>query len=253
MTQVRDTWQSQLRDELVFWDRYLSTRGHKWPDEFAQRVDPQARLAEEEIVSRITRRQQTVRILDVGSGPMTILGKQLPDRLVEITAVDPLATDYNKLLDRNGIVPPVRTQWCEGECLAKKFKPNSFDFAYSRNALDHAHDPLDVISQMVSVVRGGGWVILRHRPNEAEAAKYKGLHQWNFELRDERYFWIRGHTRSDDVATALRPVARVSAGMSGPWLICAIHKRGPRERRLRRLLGLDRGHLAAPVAGVATG
>ena len=238
MTQVRDTWRSELREELVFWDRYLSTRGHKWPEEFVERTDPNGPLTEDEIVSRIKRSRKTVRILDVGAGPLTILGKRLPGVSVEITAVDPLARDYNKLLDRYGIVPPLRTQWCEGEELGRTFPAGSFDFAYARNALDHAHDPLTVIAQMVTVVREGGWVILRHRPNEAEAAKYKGLHQWNFELRHGKRFWIRGKTVSQDVGASLNAVAAVRATMDGIWLVCAIRKRAHWERRLRTALGL---------------
>jgi len=238
MTQVRDTWQSQLRAELVFWDRYLRTRGDKWPDEFAERVDPEAPLTERAITSRIRRGQRSIRILDVGAGPLTILGKRLPNVSVEIKAVDPLAGDYTKMMDGYGIVPPVRTEWCEGEGLVKKFSEGSFDFAYARNALDHAHDPPAVIAQMVTVVREGGWVILRHRPNEAESARYKGLHQWNFELREGNRFWIRGKTVSHDIAAMLNPVAAVEAAIRGTWLVCAIRKRTRWERRLQKALRL---------------
>jgi SAM-dependent methyltransferase len=245
MSQVREAWQSQLRNELTFWDQYLRTRGERWPGEFERRTDPDDPLVERQILSRIRRRhlrrgrdkRPCLRILDVGAGPLTILGKRLDDVKVEITAVDPLAGGYNALLQKYQIIPPVRTQWCEGEQLAARFRADSFDFAYARNALDHAHDPRVVIEQMVIVTRPGGWVILRHYPNEAQAARYKGLHQWNFQLRDDQHFWITGHDASYDMTAALDHVAAVTCFIDSPWLICAIRKRRRRERILRRLIG----------------
>ena len=41
----------------------------------------------------------TVRVLDVGAGPLTALGKVWPGRTLELTAVDPLADEYNAILD----------------------------------------------------------------------------------------------------------------------------------------------------------
>ncbi|MGB7157944.1 MAG: methyltransferase domain-containing protein [Tepidisphaeraceae bacterium] len=235
MSVVRETWCAHLGDELSFWDDYLRTRGGEWPDEFAQRVNPDAPLIEMAIVNRIRPGRRRARILDVGAGPLTILGKQLPGVTLDIIAVDPLADSYNELLERHGIIPPAKTRWCEGEKLAAKFKPDSFDFAYARNALDHAHDPLIVIEQMVTLVKPGGWVILRHRPNEAETAAYTGLHQWNFELVDGR-FRVRSREAEHDVSAALDRVAQVDCTRDGQWLLCAFRKRTTLERLWRRIV-----------------
>jgi len=35
-------------------------------------------------------------------------------------------------------------------------------------------------------VRTGGIVLLRHKRNEGESARYGGLHQWNFDVVDGR-------------------------------------------------------------------
>ena len=61
----------------------------------------------------------------------------------------------------------------------------SFDIAYAVNSLDHSADPLTIVSNMVAVVREGGVVLLRHKRNEGESARYGGLHQWNFDVVDE--------------------------------------------------------------------
>jgi hypothetical protein len=38
---------------------------------------------------------------------------------------------------------------------------------------------------MIELVNEGGFVPLKHRPNEAESARYEGLHRWNFERSDD--------------------------------------------------------------------
>lgn len=120
------------------------------------------------------------RVLDVGAGPLSTLGTLAHGRQVHLTAVDPLADDYDALLARAGVTPLVRTQRCTGEELPANFAPGSFDLAFAENALDHAVDPLAVIRNMVAVVRPGGYVILNHAPDEGEHAGYGNVHQWNF-------------------------------------------------------------------------
>ena len=56
-----------------------------------------------------------VRILDVGSGPLTKLGKTHPSKRLEITATDLLANDYDHLLAELGVLPPVRTVHADAE------------------------------------------------------------------------------------------------------------------------------------------
>lgn len=103
---------------------------------------------------------------------------------MQVTAIDALAETYDVVLREMGIVPRVRTWAAHGERLLEHFSPASFDLAYSGNALDHAYDPLRVIRNMVELVRPDGSVVLRHHRNEDQAALYRGLHQWNFDLRD---------------------------------------------------------------------
>lgn len=100
-----------------------------------------------------------------------------------VTAVDPLADDYRRLLLEYGLEPPVRTERLEGERLVERFGSGRFDIAYARNALDHAVDPITIVGNMLEVVRDGGYVVLRHVRNEAVRQRYRQLHQWNFDAR----------------------------------------------------------------------
>jgi 2-polyprenyl-3-methyl-5-hydroxy-6-metoxy-1,4-benzoquinol methylase len=73
-----------------------------------------------------------------------------------------------------------------GEELLEHFGSRRFDIAYATNALDHSADPVAIISNMVALVRPGGAVLLRHKRNEGQSARYGGLHQWNFDVAEDR-------------------------------------------------------------------
>jgi SAM-dependent methyltransferase len=224
-------WSAGAPDEIAFWRDYLRTGGLQWPSEFQMRVDPTAILTESQITSRLPScTSETVRIIDVGAGPLTTLGKSIPGRRVELHATDALGHHYVRLMKSMGIRPMVPTERCHGEDLDLAFPSNYFDFAYARNALDHCHDTPRVIANMVWIVKGGGWVILRHRENEAVSASYRGLHQWNFEERDgDTYVWNQQCRIS--LTDAFERVAQISTERDGEWLVIALHK----HRFFRRL------------------
>lgn len=120
------------------------------------------------------------KILDVGAGPMTSLGKTFKGQLLDITAADALAKRYDELLEKYQIAPSVRIRFAERERLTDVFPPDTFDMAHAQNCLDHAYSPLAAIEQMVLVTKPGGTVYLRHMTDEAATREYGGLHRWNF-------------------------------------------------------------------------
>ena len=158
----------------------MKSEGGKWPDNFRRRIDPKTKLQNniKELVS--APEGSEVEVLDVGAGPLTNLGCCWDGVNLHITAVDPLADEYDKLLKKHKIEPPVRTIRCDAEKLSSKFAVNSFDLVYAKNCIDHSYDPVTAIEQMLSVVRTGGCIYLQHNLNEAENEGYVGLHQWNF-------------------------------------------------------------------------
>ena len=50
---------------------------------------------------------------------------------MRVYAVDPLADDYNVLMDELGLVPPVRPIKGMAECLTDLFEEGTFDFAHA--------------------------------------------------------------------------------------------------------------------------
>lgn len=222
---VEPAWRGALPGEVEFWSRWIDTRGDQWPEDFARRLDPDLPLQPEIAAIADVAPGGLVRILDVGAGPLTFLGKRHPEFRVEITAVDALGDDYSRLLAAAGIDPPVRTLACESEQLSKVIAADSFDIAYARNTLDHSYDPVRAIREMIRCVRPGGRVLLVHRRDEAEEESYLGLHQWNFAIDgNDLTIWRPGTTVS--LAEAVRQVAIVElTDAHDNWEFVTLRKR----------------------------
>jgi SAM-dependent methyltransferase len=196
-----DAHKDSLGEELAFWRNKLRERGTP----SAERL--KIRLEVHPIPDFIARALEgnpatPLRILDVGSGPLTTLGTTLEGRLVEVHPLDPLADAYNGLLDELDMVVPVRPIQGMGEELTSLYPASFFDFAHACNSLDHCADPRLAISQMLAVLKPGGTMYLYHHENVGELEGYQGLHQWNLiQDGDDLAIWSRWErTRLSDLA-----------------------------------------------------
>jgi len=150
-----------------------------------------------------------ISILDVGAGPLTVVGKRCPDRDLSITAVDPLADEYDRILHAAGVEPLVRTRKAFAEKLEELFARDSFDVVHMRNALDHSQDPAEGLRQMYRVVKPGCAVVLVHFINEGKRQGYHGLHAWNITMeRGTPAFW---NPEKRFTVESLFPSARVES------------------------------------------
>jgi SAM-dependent methyltransferase len=204
-------WRSRTKSEVEFWAGWLNGAPgtEQWAADRLLRLDPETEIRDPLVRKELERLgADTISILDVGAGPLTRLGYRFPGKTLEVVAVDPLAGEYDRLLREAGLVPPVRTIAVAGEELLEHFGSRRFDIAYATNALDHSADPLAIIENMVTLVRPGGAVLLRHKRNEGQSAGYGGLHQWNFDVVGDRLVVWNDASRVD-LGTALG--ARVAA------------------------------------------
>jgi SAM-dependent methyltransferase len=194
-----DVWREGLQEELAHWRRWLEAGSAAFVgqfDDYLWRTSPSSPLLVHHTkhLERHARPGTTVRILDVGAGPLTAVGKVWERRKVEITAVDVLAKEYDALLAEAGLQPLVRTIRAEAERLTDTFARDRFDLVYCQNALDHSHSPIQAIGEMLSVVKPGHAVVLLHVVNEAENQAYGGLHQWNLCVDGGEFIvWSREH------------------------------------------------------------
>ena len=118
-----------------------------------------------------------LRLLEIGSGPVSLLAYGMEQGLFEVTAIDPLASVYDEILSKYGISYPIKPRTGYAERLVKSFGKDSFDIVYSSNSLDHTISPKSSLSQMVQVVKTGGIVFLEGFVCEGSHAKWTGLHQ----------------------------------------------------------------------------
>jgi len=190
MRTTKGRWEAGKFNEVRFWDDYFRTKGLQWPANYVNRLNPESLLQAR--VAALLPEGPEVSILDVGAGPLTYLGKKYPGNKVNIVAVDPLADEYDSILRKYGVIPPVRTVKAAAEEIAGHFAPNTFDLVFARNCMDHAYAPVEAIGQMLRVAKHGGYVMLEHTPNEADNHGHSGLHQWNFSTDDEGEFVVTG-------------------------------------------------------------
>jgi SAM-dependent methyltransferase len=181
-------WRTRTSSEVDFWAGWLvgAPGTEQWASDRESRLDPDTEIRDPVVRAELERNPaEEVSILDVGAGPVTWLGYRYPGKTLTIVPVDPLADEYDRLLREAKLDPPIRTVRVAGEALVEHFGSRRFDIAYATNALDHSADPFTIISNMVAVVRAGGVVLLRHKRNEGDSARYGGLHQWNFDVVDD--------------------------------------------------------------------
>jgi SAM-dependent methyltransferase len=188
-------WKTQLKSEITFWEKWFATKGDAWQEDFLNRQDPDFELQENVRRWIDAPEGSLVEILDVGAGPLTVLGKRWDGRRVQITAVDALADRYDQILRSSAMTPLVRTQLCHSEKLLERFEPDRFDLVHALNTLDHHYNPLRALGQMFSVVKPGRCIYFKHETEEAERAGHSGLHQWNFSLDDGQVLLWNEHRR----------------------------------------------------------
>jgi SAM-dependent methyltransferase len=171
-----------LLSELAYW--YVWTYSPKTAAERGHLLDPELPFPDslDDVVSRIPR--EHVRMLEVGAGPITTIGRRHPTKEIELVATDVLADHYRRMLALRGIKPQVPTIRADAEHLSASFANDTFDLIYAGNCLDHMARPMIAVEEMLKVTRPGGWIVLHHIEDEGMRQGYLGLHQWNVSGRD---------------------------------------------------------------------
>jgi SAM-dependent methyltransferase len=216
-------WSSLQLIEINFWDELLRS------DEAqrAARMNP-ARPLQPYLMKLIDRPPRSrVEILDVGAGPMTFVGHKWPDCEIHITAIDPNAPEYDRLLAKYQIEPPCRTKFGYMEDLSSVVPMSFFDLVHARNCVDHSKDPLRAIQEMVRAAKPGCCVFLNHYISEGRRNEYAGPHQWNLFPRDGRFYIDRPGIRPIDVGEELKGAAEVSVSPSlhgSKWFTVTIRR-----------------------------
>jgi SAM-dependent methyltransferase len=194
---TKAVWSDSVGAEIGFWDRTIKQDRGAFQWRYRRPVSANQLLPG--FVKLFT--SERVALLDVGSGPApVVIGKY--SKPVDITGCDPLADEYQALLERHGIKSPVALIPVEGERLVERFGKNCFDIVHIQNALDHSYRPVEVVMNMVHCAKPGGLILIRTVINEGQNENYHGLHQWDISP-GAGDFYIR---HQDGATTAMRAV-----------------------------------------------
>jgi ubiquinone/menaquinone biosynthesis C-methylase UbiE len=179
-------WSHGLQSEVDFWRRWLTD--DKFVEGRKARIAGTAVFAQYYLDLISAPPGRLVKVLDVGSGPVSTLGARARQNPVELVCADALADSYNDLLLQTGHDELPKIEKVKGEDLVTAFGESSFDIVHCANALDHFEDPALSFKNMYDVCRPGGAVVLISVENEGERENYQGLHQWNLRADDSGLF-----------------------------------------------------------------
>ncbi|MCX5694965.1 MAG: class I SAM-dependent methyltransferase [Candidatus Omnitrophica bacterium] len=169
---AKPTKKSNYECEVDFWDSWLSKQWKKLSSKGAwEKIFPR------ELLSLLENHKGKVRLLEVGSGPVSMLAWAADQNLCEIVAIDPLAAAYDKIMGKQRYVFPIKPIVGFGEKISKLFPDNSFDMVYSSNALDHVKYPEKCFKNIYNVVKKNGFIILEGYINEGTLEQWEGLHR----------------------------------------------------------------------------
>lgn len=216
-------WQEGVPSEVRFWNLWFESQGLEWPDDYRQRLKPDREAPP--WIFEGANLPPIPRVLDVGAGPLTLLGTRYNGNLIDLVASDPLAPFYDQIADNYGVQRPVRTVQAFAEDLSCYYDAESFDIVFCSNALDHSFDPVRGIEEMFKVAKPKGRIVLVHSENEAVFENYEGLHQWNFNEEGGKFI-IWNRENRIDVTDRFSARANVRTNKVGRGLTVFFDKTG---------------------------
>jgi SAM-dependent methyltransferase len=195
-------WAANIDQEIAFWEGVIRQTAADGTDARGPSVQDYSWLRHSLVPPPAD--DETLRLLDVGSGPFSTLGVAKPGERVEIVRTDALGDVYNRLLDECGLARFPRIRSMKGEDLSRALGRDVFHFVNCANALDHFEDPARSFVEMVRVCKPGGIVRIISIENEGQREDYIGLHQWNLRAADDG-LWLWNHAAKTNLISLCRP------------------------------------------------
>lgn len=125
--------------------------------------------------------KKSVTIAEIGAGPVNTIGNYKEGVEVKIYASDVMQPEYEKFRKYHNVELLVPIEYQDFEHLT--YPDEFFDIVHCVNAVDHTEDACKAILEMFRVCKKGGWVYLRHAPNQMD--RYGGMHRWNVSYLDK--------------------------------------------------------------------
>src|SRR3989338_138201 len=182
------------KKELFYWEKQITGAGA-----FASAMVLRVNRASQkdlfptemlEIVDRVKKEfpeRKMPLVLDVGSGPISLLTWGFHEGFFDLVTVDPLADDYAKLLKAYGhdaAVGSIKSIQSVSEDISRFIVQGSFDIVYCNNALDHTTSPRRSLEEMVKAVKSGGYIMISGRSHEGSHEGFDAIHQHDLYLEN---------------------------------------------------------------------
>ncbi len=181
-----------FKSEIEYWDRELSLQGD-YPEDMKDRITPERmiNIFPKCLLPLMTEiKDRLPKVLDVGSGPVSMLNYGEENKVIHLIAADPLSLEYQKLLQKYGYKVNYPMFPMTGEELSRELQENYFDITWCHNALDHSQSPGEVVKEMTKVTRYGGYIIICTWENEGTWEGFHGLHKHNLFFKDND-LWLK--------------------------------------------------------------
>lgn len=176
---IKDKWEKNKERNLAFW----RGKGHK------VRMSFNYSFKLWDYFGPMIGDKKEVSIVDIGSGIISTTGSTWRGVKVDLHPCDIWADEYAEIhkgwRDQYGrVVKPIFP--IEKQDMEKlTYKDEMFDIVHCNNALDHCIDPYKALKEMYRVCKKGGWIYLRHIPNEGVNNRYGMQHQWNITKQED--------------------------------------------------------------------
>lgn len=213
-------WLKGIPYEISFWKSYYSHhRSLKALDSWSD-YGKECRLDDFDIIEFAASCSSTPLFIDLGCALSYTFGTEFRGIPVRVDRVDPLASFYNRILERHAPEKP-RIRFGMLESVSVAYKEGSVDLIHVRNALDHSANPTLGIMECLKCLRVGGVLYLNHHHNEALRENYRGFHQYNVDIDGDKLV-IWNNDNRYDINEMLSGIATVRCNVAANGHIVGI-------------------------------
>ena len=131
--------------------------------------------------------KKEVAIAELAAGPICTIGHSWKDVKVNLYASDILKNEYDALWKEHNATPIIPVEYQDMENLT--YPDNFFDIVHCINALDHTLHPQKALKEMLMVCKPGGWIYLRHLPDQK--TECRGMHAWDANMADRETIFFK--------------------------------------------------------------
>lgn len=124
--------------------------------------------------------KKEVVVAELGAGPICTIGNLWKGIKVKIYASDILQKEFAPWWKKYNAAPVVPIEYQDIEKLS--YPDEFFDIVHCVNTLDHTINAKQALKEMIRVCKPGGWVYLRHAPDQRK--RYRGMHEWDANMVD---------------------------------------------------------------------